>query len=128
AYSIAILLNQLLQDLQAWNLTLLATDINPDFLAKAESGVYSEWSFRDTAPTMKDRYFARTSTGRYEIHAAIKRRVTFARLNLVDDLYPPPLNHSGMDVILCRNVLMYFSPEQVQKVIRKLHACLADGG
>jgi chemotaxis protein methyltransferase CheR len=55
--------------------------------------------------------------------------VTFAYLNLVDDVYPSPLtNTMAMDVIFCRNVLMYLAPEQAQQVVYKLYHALADGG
>ncbi|MHB1941427.1 MAG: CheR family methyltransferase [Acidiferrobacteraceae bacterium] len=128
-YSIAILLGQMTPNLDDWNLTLLATDINPDFLRKAETGQYGEWSFRGTPPWIRQRYFNAAGQGRFNIDAGVRRHVTFSYLNLAEDVYPSLLNSTNaIDIIFCRNVLMYFSQEQTQKVICKLHRCLADDG
>lgn len=129
AYSLAILLHQLLPDIADWHITINATDINMQFLQKANIGVYSEWSFRNVPPWIRQRYFVRTEDGRYAVIPAIKKLVTFAHLNLVEDMYPSPAtNTNAMDIIFCRNVLMYFSPGQVNKVINNLGAALVEGG
>lgn len=129
AYSCAILLNQLIPDLSEWMLTILATDINPRFLHKAVAGIYGEWSFRDIPPNIKDRYFTQTATGRFELLPSIKQQVHFSLLNLAEESYWSPFNNTNaMDLILCRNVLMYFSPEQAKKVVRNLYHSLAEGG
>ena len=128
-YSIAILLSRLIPDWQDWHITILATDINPHFLRKASAGVYGEWSFRDTPTWIRDRYFKRTSANRFEIMPSIRKRVTFSYLNLAEDIYPSLLNNTNaMDVIFCRNVLMYFAPERARKVVQNLHRSLVDGG
>lgn len=129
AYSSAILLNQLLPDRADWVLNIVATDINPRFLRRAEEGIYGEWSFRDVPAMIKAHYFTQTDTGRWEILPAIKRQVKFSTLNLVDDSYPSRQNNiAALDVILCRNVLMYFSQEQAKRVVRKLYDSLVEGG
>ena len=129
AYSLAILLQQVLPDLADWHVTILATDINARFLRKAAAGSYGEWSFRDTPPGFKERYFTRTEDRRYAVHPEIQKLVTFEHLNLVEDRYPSlAAETNAMDVILCRNVLMYFTPAQVNRVIRLLHHALIDGG
>ena len=129
AYSSAILLNQLLPDRADWVLNIVATDINPRFLRRAEEGIYGEWSFRDVPAMIKAHYFTQTNTGRWEILPAIKRQVKFSTLNLVDDSYPSRQNNiAALDVILCRNVLMYFSREQAKRVVRKLYDSLVEGG
>ncbi len=128
-YSIAILVNKLLPDLKDWNITILATDINPRALKKALSGVYNDWSFRDCPQWVKDRHFRKTKDGRYEIFPDIKKMVTFCYHNLVEDPYPLLLNGTNAtDVILCRNVLMYFVPERAKGVIQHYYHCLTDGG
>lgn len=129
AYSLAIVLHQVLPDLADWHVTILATDINAHFLRKAVTGVYGEWSFRDAPRGLKERYFTRTADGRYAIRPEIKQLVTFESLNLVDDTYPSlATDTNAMDLIFCRNVLMYFTPAQIGKVIGNLHHSLADGG
>ena len=128
-FSLAILLHQLLPDLQDWQVTITATDINTRFLHKAAAGIYGEWSFRNAPAWLKQRYFNRTADGHYAIVPEIKKMVTFAPLNLVEDVYPSlATDTNAMDVILCRNVLMYFTPQQVSKVIGKLHHALVEGG
>ncbi len=128
-YSIAILLSRLIPDWQDWHITILATDINPHFLRKASGGVYGEWSFRDTPAWIRDRYFKRASADRFEIMPSIRKMVTFSYLNLAEDAYPSLLNNTNaMDVIFCRNVLMYFAPERAQRVAQNLHRTLVEGG
>jgi len=129
AYSLAILLHQSMPDLKDWRVTILATDINPHVLRKAVSGVYGEWSFRGVPRGVKDRYFDRTSDGRYVIRSEVRTLVAFEHVNLVEDAYPSlATDTNAMDLILCRNVLMYFAPAQVGTVVTKLHHALVDGG
>lgn len=128
SYSIAITITRLIPDLTGWNITILATDINPHFLEKAIYGEYGEWSFRSTPATIKDSYFVRKG-GRYAILPQIKKLVTFSYLNLAEDVYPSLVNGTnGMDIIFCRNVLMYFTTERTARVIENLYHSLIDGG
>lgn len=128
-YSIAIALSRALPDWQDWQITILATDINPGFLEKAYRGVYKDWSFRDPPAGIQERYFRRPSDGCRAIVPEIKERVTFSYLNLAEDVYPSLLNNTNaMDVVFCRNVLMYFAAERASEVVRKLYRALAGGG
>lgn len=129
AYSIAILLSKLIPDIKNWQITIIGTDINPRALKKAEAGVYGNWSFRGTPTWVKEKYFVRKDENRYEIIPSIKRLVKFSYLNLVMDTYPSPINGTNaIDLIFCRNVLMYFMPEQSRKIVRQLTKCLTEGG
>ena len=127
AYTLAILLDKLLPDIKTWHITLLGTDFNPTFLRKAAQGLYREWSFRAAPAWLKTEYFIPKEPGVFELAPHIRKRVSFAYLNFVDDVYPSPSN-SAMDIIFCRNVLMYFSPQQAKQVADKLHHALIDGG
>jgi chemotaxis protein methyltransferase CheR len=128
-YSIAILLDKLIPDLQEWNVTILATDINTGVIRRAKEGIYSDWSFRDTPPFMKDKYFERAKGGRYLLLRRIREKVTFAYLNLSEDHYPSLQNNTNaMDVIFCRNVLMYFAPAQIAQAAERFYRSLLDGG
>ena len=128
-YSIAIALTKVLPDIKDWNITLLASDINPRFLRKASLGIYDNWSFRDAPPGLKETYFTQTNKGRFEIAPRIKALVTYAYLNLADDVYPSVENNTNaMDIVFCRNVLMYFQPERAKSVIEKLRRSLVEGG
>ncbi|MDA8164501.1 MAG: protein-glutamate O-methyltransferase CheR [Desulfobacteraceae bacterium] len=128
-YSLAILLRRLLSGPAGWNVTILATDINPHFLEKAREAVYGDWSFRDCPSWIKNRYFEPAAEERHRLRQEIRELVTFSYLNLAEDVYPSlASNTTGMDLILCRNVLMYFSEETRRRVVRNLHRCLvADG-
>jgi chemotaxis protein methyltransferase CheR len=129
AYSLAILLRRLLPDPREWNVTILATDVNPRFLGKAAHGVFGEWSFRDAPVWLKDGYFTPAGAKQYAIRPEIKGMVTFEHLNLAQDAYPSLLNDTNaMDAILCRNVLMYFEPRRMRAVVGDLHRCLVEGG
>jgi chemotaxis protein methyltransferase CheR len=126
-YSLAIILSRMIADLKKWKITILATDLNPRSLHKAAEGIYTDWSFRDTPQWVRNTYFKATPGGGWAISPAIKKMVTFSYLNLVEDVYPSLLNcTNAMDVILCRNVLMYFTAEAIKKVIHQFHRSLAD--
>jgi len=128
-YSIAMLLDRLTAPSKAWNARILATDINPAFLRKAAEGIYAEWSFRATPAWVRERYFVEGRHSRFEIRRAIRDRVEFAYLNLADDVYPSPTNGtSDVDVIFCRNVLMYFTPLQAEKIVENFRRSLVSGG
>lgn len=128
-YSLAILLHRLIPDLDQWNVTILATDINPRFRQRAELGRYKPWSFRDTPAWVKERYFTEAPPGLFEIHPRVREMVQFAYVNLADDTYPSLTNQTNaMDLILCRNVLMYFVPERARKVVQNLRRSLTEGG
>lgn len=129
AYTLAILLHQLLPDVRDWQVTITATDINLRFLDKATKGIYSEWSFRNAPIWLKKRYFKPCADGNFAIMPEIKKLVNFGHLNLVEDVYPSLGNNTNaMDLIFCRNVLMYFAPAQAQRVISNLSKSLVEGG
>lgn len=129
AYTLAMLLDGLMPDLDAWNITILATDFNPKVLRKAAQGVYGEWSFRNAPASLRQRYFTKRDDGCYEIQPRIRKMVTFSYLNFVDDAYPSLSNNtSAMDVILCRNVLMYFTPQRAKQVAENFYRALVGGG
>jgi chemotaxis protein methyltransferase CheR len=128
-YSIAVLLRRLLPDLAAWDVTLLATDINPKFLQKAQAGIFGEWSFRHAPPGFQETYFRLAGPGQYELLPEIRNMVRFSYLNLAEDVYPSLLNNTNaMDLILCRNVLIYLAPEQSADWVQKLACSLVEGG
>ena len=127
-YSLAMLLREMIPNLTSWNITILATDINREALNRAREGMYSAWSFRGVEKRLQDRYFCQTGN-RYEIAPEIKQMVNFDYLNLIEDYYPSLSNNtSGMDLILCRNVTIYFSQNITQQVVGKHQNCLVDGG
>lgn len=128
-YSIAILLDRMRDLLRGWELSILATDINPHALAKAREAIYTEWSFRTTPASFRENYFRKSAAGRYALLPRIKEMVTFAPFNLVEDTYPSLITDTNaIDVIFCRNVLMYFTPQIAAKVVERFRRCLVEGG
>lgn len=128
-YSLAILLSSRIPNIQDWQVTIVGTDINPRFLHKAQAGIYSEWSFRATPPHLKERYFQKTTNGKFVILPEIRRMVHFSRLNLVENTYPSFLNNThDMDVIFCRNVFIYFAPAHISQAVANFHRSLVEGG
>lgn len=128
-YSLAILLDRMMPDIADWNITILATDINSRFLRHAGEGIYGDWSFRGGDPHIKASYFTPHPGNRFKIIPRIKNRVTFAYHNLVDGGYPSfSSNTNGMDIIFCRNVLMYFAKDCAKQVIDRLYRALVGGG
>ncbi len=128
-YSLAILIDRMLSEWRKWKITLLATDLNARFLKKAEEGVYTNWSFRNTPEWIIKKYFRRIDEKHFEISPSLKKMVTFSQLNLVkndysqlaDNIYP-------MDMIFCRNVLMYFEPEVREQIIGRFSRLLSENG
>ncbi len=128
-YSLAILLDQLLPDRQQWALTILATDISSGALESAKQGIYSEWALRETSPWIMDRYFHRRGKDSWEVDPAIRQMVTFAPLNLAGNSFPAlTTNTIVMDLIVCRNVLMYFTQDVQRAAVVRLQEALVTEG
>jgi chemotaxis protein methyltransferase CheR len=127
AYSLAILLQQILPDWRDWDVSILATDINPQSLHKAEIGIYGEWSFRECAPEFREKYFSPAGDRRFRVRTELREMVTFFELNLAQDAFPA-VHLGSMDLILCRNLLIYFTPEHARRLVSNLHRALMDEG
>ncbi|MCX7040933.1 MAG: tetratricopeptide repeat protein [Spirochaetes bacterium] len=128
-YSIAILLKETIADISEWNVTILATDINPQFIEKAVRGVYRDWSFRDAPSWLGEKYFVAAEDGGFEISPSLRGMVDFRMLNLAEDTYPSLFsNTNAMDLVFCRNVLMYFSPQIISRVVERMSRSLIVGG
>ncbi len=129
AYSIAILITELLPDYKDWNIQIIATDINHLFLNKAKKGIYSEWSFRGVDLKIKSKYFDKIEERYYKIKEDIRNLVEFHELNLAQTSYKIKNQHiNEIDIIFCRNVLMYFSTEQVKEIIHRFYNSMEDNG
>ena len=124
-YSIAMVIDRLIPDAANRNISIFATDINPRFIQRAEEGRFSQWSFRGMPPGFQERYFERRKDGRFEIDPQVRRMVRFSYLNLAQDVYPSLANNTQpMDIIFCRNVLIYFGAEQAKQLVGNLKRCL----
>ncbi|HPG27773.1 MAG TPA: protein-glutamate O-methyltransferase CheR, partial [Myxococcota bacterium] len=104
---------------------VFASDLSRAALARARRGVYREASFRETDARMRRRYFVEKD-GLTRISDDVKRHVDFVHLNLLDHSRARLLG--PMDVILCRNVMIYFDVESRRRVVRSFHDRLRPGG
>lgn len=122
-YSVAIALRE-----DGIRAHVVGTDISRARLAAARRGEYRRWSFRGVPDTVIDRYFARAGDS-YRLAPAIRSEVEFRYLNLAADAFPAMSSGVwGMDLILCRNVLIYFHARAIARVAAQLLATLADDG
>ncbi|GEP08946.1 protein-glutamate O-methyltransferase [Methylobacterium gnaphalii] len=136
-YSVAILVHELLgAELARWDIAIVGTDISAAALATARAGEYGRWALRTMPPDDRVRWFqptepkvGATREGGYRLRARFREMVRFERSNLmglVDGSLPPTF--AGFDLILCRNVLIYFSSENVLGIMRGFADRLRPGG
>jgi chemotaxis protein methyltransferase CheR len=124
-YSLAMLL----QELGWFNraaFEIFASDLNQQVLARARKGHYRESAFRATDPSIRDKYFARESDGSWKISDEIRNRISFGRLNLYDEGRVSLVGN--LDVILCRNVIIYFDDSSKKVVVNSFYNRLLEGG
>ncbi|MFM9268021.1 protein-glutamate O-methyltransferase CheR [Tychonema sp. BBK16] len=127
-YSLAIILKQLIADWKQWTILILGTDINQKVIEKAQQGVYSPWSFRLVDPQVQKQYFSPRQI-EWEINRELRESVEFRCLNLITDAFPNFYrNIYNIDLILCRNVFVYFEPEYISLVLKKFSKTLRPGG
>ena len=125
-YSLAIMVHEALPDLAAWDVKIIGMDISPAVLLKATQARYSEWSLRATSQDIRGRYF-RADGANFVLSPDIQRMVSFEERNLVDE---DPLFWKSLacDLVFCRNVLMYFTPETARGVVRRISQALLPRG
>lgn len=129
AYSIAMALRQSVPQLPPEEISILGTDINRQSLQVARAGVYRQWSFRNTDAALRKSAFVPAGEGQCRLNDEIRDMVQFAELNLAAPAYPSIATAThAMDIIFCRNVLMYFSRAQALKVIQRFRQSLVEGG
>lgn len=129
-YSVAILLHELLGDAIAdWRISLVGGDISERALAAACRARYGQWALRTLGPEQRARYFTCVEGKLWTLRSQYRRLVRFERQNLLDLLSPaPPLQWNEFDLILCRNLLIYFDPQTAQAAVSALRSRLAEGG
>ncbi len=125
AYTLAIILLEMLEPFGAWQTKIEATDIDTTVLSKAKKALYSPRSVKDVPDDYLEAYF-QNSDENYSINTLVKKLVSFKRLNLMDK---KELKTVGMfDFIFCRNVLIYFDESSRKEVINQFYEHLNPGG
>jgi len=127
-FSIAITLADFFQRRLNWDIKILATDLDTDVLCTAEKGVYPESSVSNISPEQLRRYFKKgigENKGFYQISDQIKNMVIFRRLNLTTKQFPI---RGPLDIIFCRNVIIYFGNELKTQLIKNFNQLLDNNG
>ncbi len=127
AYTIAILLAERLREaINRWAITIFATDINDNVLDVCKSGVYNSYSLRNTAEPIKKKYFHKVDHDSYAVRDDIRKMVVAEKCNLMDQ--NACRQYVRSDLILIRNVLIYFDTASKTKVLHMCYDNLRDGG
>lgn len=127
-YTLAILLSEIVPDWSDWDIKILGTDLNRFSLRRARAALYSQWSLRGIDPAYAERYFK--PAGRLvRLDHRCKRLVSFFRHNLITENVPDAERGlSQLDLIMCRNVMIYFERNRTQELVGKLYGTLKRQG
>jgi two-component system CheB/CheR fusion protein len=126
AYSLAIAFNEVLERLRPsgrYTLQIFATDLDDDAVDKARQGVFGADIEADVAPELLQRYFMPAEKGGYRIRKDVRNMIIFARQNVISD---PPF--TKLDILCCRNLLIYFTAKLQEQLIPLFHYALRTGG
>jgi len=125
-YSIAMTMSEYNEHNPTIKFKILATDVNTEVLEEAYHGIYDEKNLGKHVHANKYyKYFDRLSGGKIKVKDNIKSKISFRKLNLMDQRYPIK---EQMDLIFCRNVMIYFSEEMKSHVLKMFHNYLKDTG
>lgn len=125
-YSLAILVRQLLAHESGWQCEVIGTDINPTVLSRARQGYYPQWSLRSLAPDIQSRYFKPYGDG-FQLDPKIRQSVRFESFNLAKpstEQWCP----NDVDLIVCRNVFIYFSAPAISTALDSFRQALTPSG
>ncbi|NKB56608.1 MAG: chemotaxis protein CheR [Alphaproteobacteria bacterium] len=123
-YSIAMLIKEAGAAFSGWNVEIVATDLSAEMLTKAQSGIYSQFEVQRGLPiTLLVKYFKQDGD-KWEIDAGLRSMVSFRPFNLLDD----PKSLGRFDIVLCRNVLIYFDQDMKRQVLNRISNIMAEDG
>ena len=109
---------------KARNVKILATDISREVLRTAKSGIYSDYKISDVPPGLLAKYFQKLEDNSFQVQSELMRMITYGRLNL-NDSWPMK---GPFQIIMCRNVMIYFNRDTQEQIIRKFYELLEPGG
>lgn len=125
AYTLAIILLEMLDNPEEWEIKILASDINSEVLQRARNGLYDARAVKEVPPEYLEKYFTR-HRDQYLINYDVKRYITFKQINLMDEEVMNDIR--GYDFIFCRNCLIYFDDQSRKSVVSKFYESLKPGG
>jgi len=123
AYSLAVLFKEELGEKNSFSVRIWGTDIDNDTLEKAKKAVYDLKNLKNTDKFMIEKYFVPLPNGLFQLNEEIRQMVKFFQRDLIND---PPLKY--MDIIFCRNVMIYLSQQQQELLLFKFHNSLTSKG
>ncbi len=124
-YTLAIILEEMLDEPNTWNIRLDGIDINTKSLRKGEEGIYTNHALRETPYQYRDSYFSKQATDTYVLAPEIKKMVRFSRMNLFDKAQVATL--CSYDLVFCRNVLIYFDRQSAGQVMEHFYEIMNPG-
>lgn len=127
AYTLAMTIRDNVPDVDLIDIKILATDISTRVLATAAAGVFNEQRFKDSSSPMINKYFTRSSMNgevNYKAKPELAKLIHFRKLNLMEDWPMPGL----FDVIMCRNVMIYFDKQTQSRLVKRYYEKLKPGG
>jgi chemotaxis protein methyltransferase CheR len=129
-YSLAILVKGVLgESFGTWRVSIVGTDINDSFLNLARQARFGKWALRSMPAEERERYFLASGKDQWLVRPEFRSLVRFEKHNLLSLLDgTSPLELTDFDLILCRNVLIYFHPDTVIRIVEALHNRLAEEG
>ena len=125
-YTIAIYLLEKQASLAGWDIEILGSDISEAVLSSARRGIYGNYAVKNTPENYLKKYFTSNGDSTFSVRPEVKQRVRFANVNLYDGQRLKSIKE--IDIILCRNVLIYFDENSKRKVIAGLYDSLNPGG
>lgn len=124
-YTLAIILREILEGVEEWHLRIDGLDINTVSLEKARTATYTDHALRETPYLYRDRYFSRQGD-LHRLDPEIRDMVGFKRVNLFDSAQMAHLR--AYDIVLCRNVLIYFDRDSAGQVMECFYKAMNPGG
>jgi len=123
-YTVAMALRELLPITAGWDVKVIGTDISAGALQAARTATYGRRALQLATPRQLARFFTPTDDGRHQVRPEVRELVEFRHHNLAQEAPPD----DGLDLVLCRNVTIYFSRDTTRALVRRLHGALRDGG
>ena len=124
-FTLAMLITEEFPSLVNWDVQIFATDLSEQVLAAARRGVYGSYSIRNVPPNLLGKYFIQ-SEGQYTVGTSLRKLVKFSNVNLFDPNHMRSFRE--IDIIFCRNVLIYFDQEARRKIVTSFYDALQDMG
>jgi len=117
-----------INEVDKWDITIFGSDIDNKSLNIAKTGVYTKWSLRGVEDKYIEKYFIKDQKENYKVNLKIKKNIKFEKYNLINKSAPDFLKDGKVDLILCRNVFIYFDKSIISNVVEKFSEILSDQG